>query len=273
MVVSNVAGSSGVARLACLSVATVAAGSGVTKKRRCARSVAHKGGVGGKAIAHIEERFCGEGGSGGVGGVGGSGGEGGRTNVGDLSANASTSRKRPEAAVRDALAASIPGSMIEVACSSGFADIVTSEEVIEVKRAQLWKGGLGQVLVYSRDFPGLRPRLHLFGNKTYDHFAVARTTCEAFGVYVTTEPSETKQEIEAVFFRIPRGSRPGPDPLQTRQAPANDYPGPVSSRPAQAPVTRPPTPGAFVNEDAATPATGAGSRSWASRFLRYLCGR
>jgi hypothetical protein len=94
---------------------------------------------------------------------------------------------RPEAAVRDALAASIPGSAREVPCSSGFVDIVTPTELIEVKRAQLWKGGLGQVLVYSKDFPGLSPRLHLFGQKSYEHFALAHATCVMFGVRVTTD--------------------------------------------------------------------------------------
>ena len=96
----------------------------------------------------------------------------------------------PEASVRDALAASIPGSATEVPCSSGFVDIVTPDELIEVKRAQLWKGGLGQVLVYSKDFPGLAPRLHLFGQKSYEHFALAHATCRMFGVAVTTDAGD-----------------------------------------------------------------------------------
>ena len=72
-------------------------------------------------------------------------------------------------------------------CSSGYVDIVTPSEVIEVKRAQMWKGGMGQVLAYSRDFPGLSPRLHLFGGRCDEHFGLAHTTCLMFGVTLTAE--------------------------------------------------------------------------------------
>ena len=102
-------------------------------------------------------------------------------------AGGSGRKARGEAAVRDALADSIPGAETEVMCSSGYVDVVTPDEIIEVKRAQLWKGGLGQVLAYSKDFPGLAPRLHLFGPRCFEHFALAHTTCACFGVSLTTE--------------------------------------------------------------------------------------
>lgn len=123
--------------------------------------------------------------------------------------DARRSRTKPEALVRDALAASIPGSRTEVPCSSGFVDVVTPDEIIEVKRAQLWKGGLGQVLVYSKDFPDHRPRLHLFGPKSYEHFALAVAACDMFGVSVTTNEGHSPPA-----HRLPEtretGARPGP---------------------------------------------------------------
>lgn len=86
--------------------------------------------------------------------------------------------------MRDVLASRIPGARVEVPCSAGFADIVTPAEVIEVKRAPLWKAALGQVLAYSPDFPGRKPRVHLFG-PGLEHFRLAAVTCERFGVRVT----------------------------------------------------------------------------------------
>jgi hypothetical protein len=92
-----------------------------------------------------------------------------------------------ESKVRDRLADSIPGSLKEVRCSSGVVDVVTPHEIIEVKRAPLWKAALGQVLAYSQDFPKLRPRVHLFGADTYDHYAVAASVCRSFGVTLTAD--------------------------------------------------------------------------------------
>lgn len=174
--------------------------------------------------------------------------EGPASAEGGLTSTAPTGRPRtrPEAGVRDALAASIPGARTEVPCSSGFVDIVTPSEIVEVKRAQLWKGGLGQVLVYSKDFPGLTPRLHLFGARSYEHFALAHTACEMFGVKVTTEEGH---------------SRPAPAPPEPAAAPPSN-----------------PTPAG----KAKTPGTGGTSprapdrgswRAWGSLCLGYVCGR
>lgn len=98
-------------------------------------------------------------------------------------------RAAPERRVRDALAMKYPGCRVEVPCSTGVADIVTENEVIEVKRDRQWKSAMGQVLSYTADFPGKTPRVHLFGTDT-DHFLVARVTCERFGVRLTSEEAE-----------------------------------------------------------------------------------
>jgi hypothetical protein len=94
-------------------------------------------------------------------------------------------RRNSEAKVRDRIASGIPGSVIEVNCSSGIVDIVTPTEIIEVKRAPMWKAAMGQVLAYSADFPDKTPRVHLFGPDVC-HFRLAAVTCERFGVRVTT---------------------------------------------------------------------------------------
>ena len=53
---------------------------------------------------------------------------------------------------------------VEVKTQYGFADVVTSNEVIEVKAIEEWKQGIGQVNVYHNEFPNLKKRLHLFGS-------------------------------------------------------------------------------------------------------------
>jgi hypothetical protein len=116
-----------------------------------------------------------------------------------------------------------------VACSSGFVDVVTPHEIIEVKRAQLWKGGLGQVLVYSKDFPGLSPRLHLFGPRSYEHFALARAACEMFGVSVTTDEGHTLPADRPVF--LPAQHAQHAQPAQPAQPAGREI------DPGQAPVS------------------------------------
>lgn len=93
-----------------------------------------------------------------------------------------------ESRVRDWLAASLgPSARVEVHCSAGIADIVTDSEVIEVKRASLWKAGLGQVLAYSPDFPALGRRLHLFhaDEASAVQYTVASQVCGSLAVAVS----------------------------------------------------------------------------------------
>lgn len=67
-----------------------------------------------------------------------------------------------EVAVRNRLAKALGGDT-EVVCNHGKADIVTSTEVIEVKKAEDYKHAIGQVLAYSHCFPTMQKRIHLFG--------------------------------------------------------------------------------------------------------------
>ena len=67
-----------------------------------------------------------------------------------------------ETRIRDELSYKLNGK-IEVLGTYGRIDIVTSEEVIEVKQALKFTHALGQVLGHSVSFPALRRRVHLFG--------------------------------------------------------------------------------------------------------------
>jgi hypothetical protein len=67
-----------------------------------------------------------------------------------------------EHCIRDRLVVELDGTA-EVPAKYGPIDVVTPEEVIEVKRAPMFTRALGQVLGHSFTFPHLRRRIHLFG--------------------------------------------------------------------------------------------------------------
>ena len=56
------------------------------------------------------------------------------------------------------------GGWTEVIVESGRIDILTTQEVIEVKEAIDWKSAIGQVLVYATYYPSHSPRIHLFSS-------------------------------------------------------------------------------------------------------------
>lgn len=95
-----------------------------------------------------------------------------------------------ESAIRDDLL-SVVGGEKEVETPSGFIDILSASEVIEVKYYKQWKAGFGQVLAYQTYYPRLAKRLHLFSHigdrDTLKYFALATSVCEPHGVKVTFE--------------------------------------------------------------------------------------
>ena len=54
------------------------------------------------------------------------------------------------------------GGEIEVETESGFIDLLTDVEIIEIKNGKNWKAALGQILIYSLDYPTHIKRIHLF---------------------------------------------------------------------------------------------------------------
>lgn len=74
----------------------------------------------------------------------------------------------------------------------GFVDILTKDEIIEVKEAASWKHALGQVLAYSTSLPKTyRKRIHLFrrNGENIDAYeiSVAERICRLFDVHLTHE--------------------------------------------------------------------------------------
>jgi hypothetical protein len=81
----------------------------------------------------------------------------------------------------------LEGGAMEVACDHGVVDLLTDDEVIEVKEAHLWKHALGQILAYKACFPKHAARIHLFTNDqgaSLDLDAVCEV-CSNSGVRVT----------------------------------------------------------------------------------------
>jgi hypothetical protein len=52
----------------------------------------------------------------------------------------------------------------EIKTRFGRIDVISNEEIIEIKIASGWKHALGQILAYGMDHPKKRKRIHLFGD-------------------------------------------------------------------------------------------------------------
>lgn len=92
-----------------------------------------------------------------------------------------------EQKVRDRLKDNL-GGLAEVSTPAGRIDLLTDEEIIEVKRISDWKAALGQILVYSAFYPEQDARLHLFGRRgELTKVADIEAACLAFNVKVTAE--------------------------------------------------------------------------------------
>ena len=95
-----------------------------------------------------------------------------------------------EHVIRDRLADQLQGE-IEVETAFGRADVVTENEVIEIKRLHNWKHALGQVLVYATDpfFSERKKRIHLFDEVQLSQleFYCIEKVCAQYGCSVTFE--------------------------------------------------------------------------------------
>lgn len=92
-----------------------------------------------------------------------------------------------EARIRDQLKTQL-GGLAEVSTPAGRIDLLTDEEIIEVKRIADWKAALGQILVYSAFYPEHRKKIHLFGSHSeLIKLPDIEAACFAFDVTVTAE--------------------------------------------------------------------------------------
>lgn len=86
------------------------------------------------------------------------------------------------------------GGTVEVITPVGRIDVLTATKIIEVKRVDMWKHALGQVLAYSLHVEDRECWIHLFGSKDLmDRYEVMKThigaACSKFNVRVKFETS------------------------------------------------------------------------------------
>jgi hypothetical protein len=86
-----------------------------------------------------------------------------------------------------------PESLRQVETPVGTIDVLTNDEVIEIKSAKQWKAALGQVLTYGGQYPNHKKRLHLFGTIENDKRTMVETECLKFNVCVTWHEDLKKQ--------------------------------------------------------------------------------
>jgi len=114
-----------------------------------------------------------------------------------------------EAQVRNRLATRLGAQdRCEYGVRCGRPDVSTDKEIIEVKRARLWKAALGQVLAYhfyAHDTHSIRPRIHLFGPRKECKRALtlARPVCQKHGVRITAEVVERLPGLTVVEVADP----------------------------------------------------------------------
>lgn len=78
------------------------------------------------------------------------------------------------------------GGDIEVLTETGYIDLITDNEIIEIKTGKNWKEAVGQILMYSLDYPKHSKRIHLFDIKNDDNI---NTKCKVYNINVTYEKS------------------------------------------------------------------------------------
>lgn len=96
-------------------------------------------------------------------------------------------QERTEQEVQAKLFLEVGGNR-EVLTLAGKIDILTSTQVIEVKRVKKWVHGVGQVLVYGTYYPSHERRIHLFGETQASMITFIEAHCAKLGIVVTWEP-------------------------------------------------------------------------------------
>lgn len=79
------------------------------------------------------------------------------------------------------------GGHREVPTTGGYIDLLTDDEIIEVKTVKKWKDGVGQLMVYSGYFPSRKLRLHLFGKCHRSYESCIISNCTRLGIEVSFE--------------------------------------------------------------------------------------
>ena len=111
-------------------------------------------------------------------------------------------RRQPERFVRDWLQAKI-GGIPEAPSPDGPIDLLTLEEVVEVKAAHNWKDGIGHVLVKAQNYPDRHKCLLLLGEADYD-LAQIQKRCDQFDIQLGFAPIEYSydENLEELSIRL-----------------------------------------------------------------------
>ncbi|CAM9991146.1 unnamed protein product, partial [Pylaiella littoralis] len=95
-----------------------------------------------------------------------------------------------ESSVPDALAFLVNGKT-EVWPPSGFIDVLSDTEVIEVQYCRAWKNGIGQIVAWGFHYLRLARRLHLLAQAgdtdTGKYVDLAKAVCDSNAIKVTFE--------------------------------------------------------------------------------------
>ena len=96
-------------------------------------------------------------------------------------------KKRNESYYRDKLAKSLNGRT-EVIVPSGRIDILTSNQIIEVKHIKRWKDAVGQITIYGDSYPNHQKRIHLFGIENNSSIIILiKEQCQKRNIIATFE--------------------------------------------------------------------------------------
>lgn len=92
-----------------------------------------------------------------------------------------------EKSVQARLAKTLKKVKREVVTLAGNIDLLTEQELIEVKSIKSWKCAVGQVLIYGQSYPTHRKRIHLFGEASREFLSMIRSSCAPLDIDVTWE--------------------------------------------------------------------------------------
>lgn len=95
--------------------------------------------------------------------------------------------QRIEHVYQDRLAKELNGRK-EVFTEAGVIDLLTSEEIIEIKGVKQWKAGIGQLMVYGEYYRSHRKRLHLFGDCHESFLVIVQKHCNKRRIVLSWEP-------------------------------------------------------------------------------------
>jgi hypothetical protein len=111
-------------------------------------------------------------------------------------------RRQPERLVRDWLQSQI-GGQVEAPSPDGPIDLLTDEEVVEVKAIQNWKDGIGHVLVKALNYPNHYKCLLLFGAAD-SHLDHIQQRCDELDIQLGFSPIAFSydEQAEELLIRL-----------------------------------------------------------------------